>query len=220
MHKFSSNLSGSVRVNTLSNPIIVRQLLILQYFSRRYFSTRISCCCEGRCWYRLVLSVLWPREREREMCERWVSRLILKSVRQPFSERSESAGVFADQSTVYDPSAQRHPVIEESSIEEPVPVLVEPVNQTLVFEIVEGGSERGKRKLIDSCGYSYNVKRQRVSATDWQCTVRKMVRIFCFGHLNQSPENVTFGVCELAILWIMIIQVPLTILPQKRLQTF
>lgn len=116
------------------------------------------------------------------------------------SVSDQSAGVFADQSTVYDPSAQRHPVIEESSIEEPVPVPVEPVNQTLVFEIVEGGSERGKRKLIDSCGYSYNVKRQRVSATDWQCTVRKMVRIFCFGHLNQSPENVTFGVCELVIL--------------------
>jgi len=43
---------------------------------------------------------------------------------------------------------------------------------------VEGASERGKRKLIDSWGYSYNVKRQHVKATDWQCTVRPMVRNF------------------------------------------
>jgi len=60
---------------------------------------------------------------------------------------SESAN-YADQSTVYDPPAQ--PVIEDSSIEGPVPVPVEPVNQLLAFETVEGGSERGKRKLIDS----------------------------------------------------------------------
>ena len=113
----------------------------------------------------------------------------------------QSAGLLADQSTDYDPPSQRQPVNEESSIEGPVPVLVEPVNQTLAFEIVERGSERGKRKLIDSWGYSYNVKRQRVSATDWQCTVRQKVRIFLFGHLNQRySESATFGVCELAIL--------------------
>ena len=106
---------------------------------------------------------------------------------------SESAN-YADQSTVYDPPAQ--PVIEDSSIEGPVPVPVEPVNQLLAFETVEGGSERGKRKLIDSWWYSYDVKRQHVSATDWQCTVRPMVRNCLFGHLNQSPESVTFGVCK------------------------
>ena len=40
------------------------------------------------------------------------------------------------------------------------------------FEIVEGGTIRGKQKLIDSFGYTYNVKRRRGKATDWQCTVR------------------------------------------------
>ena len=65
----------------------------------------------------------------------------------------------ADLSTVYDSPVQRQPVIEESSIEGHVPVLVEPANKPLAFEIVEGGSERGKRKIIDSWGYSYNVKR-------------------------------------------------------------
>lgn len=40
------------------------------------------------------------------------------------------------------------------------------------FEVVEGGTIRGKRKFIDSCGYTYNVKRRRGDMTDWQCTVR------------------------------------------------
>ena len=96
----------------------------------------------------------------------------------PTPAGGESASLFsADQSTVYDPPAQPvEPAIEESSIDGPLPVSVESVHQPLTFEIVEGDSERGKRKLIDSCGYSYNVKRQCVNATDWQCTVRPMVR--------------------------------------------
>ena len=40
------------------------------------------------------------------------------------------------------------------------------------FEIVEGGTVRGRRKLIDSFGYTYNVKRRRGNGTDWQCTAR------------------------------------------------
>ena len=87
---------------------------------------------------------------------------------------SSSATDSFEQSTVYDLLAQ--PSIEEATIEEPMPHPVEPVNQPLTFHIVEGASERGKRKLLDSWGYSYNVKRQHVNATDWQCTVRPMVR--------------------------------------------
>ncbi|XP_078385044.1 uncharacterized protein LOC144667497 [Oculina patagonica] len=40
------------------------------------------------------------------------------------------------------------------------------------FQIVEGGTERGKRKLIDSFGYTYNVKRHQGNTTTWQCTIR------------------------------------------------
>ena len=76
-----------------------------------------------------------------------------QSANPPVSE--QSASLFADQSTVYDPPAQWQPVIEESSIEGPVSVLVEPVNKPLAFEIVEGGIEGGKRKLIDSWRYTY-----------------------------------------------------------------
>ena len=87
---------------------------------------------------------------------------------------SLSTDFSGDESTVYDPPAQ--PSIGESTIEDPTPNPVEPVDQPVTFHIVEGASERGKQKLMDSWGYSYNVKRQRVNATDWQCTVRPMVR--------------------------------------------
>ena len=40
------------------------------------------------------------------------------------------------------------------------------------FQIVERGTKRGKRKLIDSFGYTYNVKRRRSNTTNWQCTIR------------------------------------------------
>ena len=78
-------------------------------------------------------------------------------------------------STVYEPPIQ--PTIDESTIEGPTPHVVEQAEQTLTFQIMDGASERGKRKLIDSCGFSYNVKRQRLDATDWQCTVRPTVRL-------------------------------------------
>ena len=80
-------------------------------------------------------------------------------------------------STVYEPPIQ--PTIDESTIEGPTPHSVKQADQTLSFQIMEGASERGKRKLINSCGFSYNVKRQRLDATDWKCTVRPTVRFFC-----------------------------------------
>ena len=77
------------------------------------------------------------------------------------------------ETSVSDPPVE--PTIDESAIEGPTPQPVVTENQPLTFKIVEGASERGKRKLIDSWGFSYNVKRQRLTATDWQCTVRPQV---------------------------------------------
>ena len=75
-----------------------------------------------------------------------------------------------EESTFHSPKLS---AIEESSIYESVPCPeAEPSNTALTFSIVEGATNRGKRKLIDS----YDVKRQRVKATDWQCTVRPLVR--------------------------------------------
>ena len=37
---------------------------------------------------------------------------------------------------------------------------------------MEEATKCGKLKLVDSNGYSYNVKRTRGGTTDWQCTIR------------------------------------------------
>ena len=92
-------------------------------------------------------------------------------------DTSSESAVGIEGSTVHEPPIQ--PTIDESTIEGPTPQAVEEVDQPLTFQIMEGASERGKRKLIDSNGFSYNVKRQRLEATDWQCTVRPTVRCFC-----------------------------------------
>lgn len=65
--------------------------------------------------------------------------------------------------------------IVESSIEEPVLgdiTLENPNNHHVTFQLVEEGSKRRKTKLVDSLGYSYNVRSKRSYATYWQCVVR------------------------------------------------
>ena len=41
----------------------------------------------------------------------------------------------------------------------------------ITYQLVEAGTQRVKTKLVDSDGYSYNVKLRRANATYWQCTV-------------------------------------------------
>lgn len=44
--------------------------------------------------------------------------------------------------------------------------------ETVTYQILEQGTRRARAKLIDSNGYTYNVKSQSPKATYWQCTVR------------------------------------------------
>jgi len=67
----------------------------------------------------------------------------------------------------------------EPSIAEPPPLVENARQDPVIYEIEP--TNKGKRKLIDSNGYSYNVKRQRPNATDWQCIVRPKVNgLLCF----------------------------------------
>ena len=86
-----------------------------------------------------------------------------RTVPEPLSELLEELY------TVYDPPA----VNEEPSLADPPPRAVNAYQAPVTYEIES--SNKGKRKLIDSNGYSYNVKRQRQNATDWQCIVRPKV---------------------------------------------
>ena len=45
----------------------------------------------------------------------------------------------------------------------------------VTYKIVEQGSKRGKVKLIDSNGYTYNIKSRGVNIVYWQCSVRPKV---------------------------------------------
>ena len=42
---------------------------------------------------------------------------------------------------------------------------------TVTYEIVEVRDEKAKQKLIDSLGYSYNIKERGKASTYWQCTM-------------------------------------------------
>ena len=79
-------------------------------------------------------------------------------------------------STVYEPPTQ--PTIDESTIEGPTTHSVEQADQTLTFQIMEGVSESGKRKLIDSCGFRYNVKRQSFNRLAMHCSSNGKIFFF------------------------------------------
>ncbi|PFX12765.1 hypothetical protein AWC38_SpisGene23227 [Stylophora pistillata] len=55
---------------------------------------------------------------------------------------------------------------------EPLATDSRPATFQIEFEIVEDSTKRGRNKLVDSRGYTYNVKRRRGGHIDWQCTVR------------------------------------------------
>ncbi|KAJ7384023.1 hypothetical protein OS493_024035 [Desmophyllum pertusum] len=101
----------------------------------------------------------------------------------------------ADESSLVDQAAASSPIADvsvlsadESSLLDPAPGPVEPEPFRLGFTIVEDSTLRRKRKLIDNAGYTYNVKRQRPNATDWQCTVRPKVNP-CRATLAQRPDG-------------------------------
>ena len=82
-------------------------------------------------------------------------------------------------------------VIEEETLTEPDPV----VHQrpfSLTYEVVPSGTKRGKNKLVDSLGYTYNLKRQSQYIVDWQCTVRSK-NLRCRATVKQRGSHFTAG---------------------------
>lgn len=63
-------------------------------------------------------------------------------------------------------------VLEEESLAEPTIFSVDPVPEQLTYRIKDDGTIHRKKKLIDSRGFTYNVKERRKETTFWQCTVR------------------------------------------------
>lgn len=63
-------------------------------------------------------------------------------------------------------------VLEEESLAEPTIHSVDPVPEQLTYRIIDDGTIHRKKKLIDSRGFTYNVKERGKETTYWQCTVR------------------------------------------------
>lgn len=84
-----------------------------------------------------------------------------------------------------DESSLTEAVIEEQPIDDQLP--------PVTFEIVEGASKRGQKKLFDSRGYSYCVKRRRNQVTDWHCSLRGKAN-HCPASVIQRPEGFSIGI--------------------------
>lgn len=45
--------------------------------------------------------------------------------------------------------------------------------EEISYRLIDGGTQRAKRMLIDSKGFTYTVKRQKGANTKWRCSLRK-----------------------------------------------
>ena len=53
------------------------------------------------------------------------------------------------------------PALDESSLMEPEAAEADQTSFDIEFQIIEDSTKRGRNKLVDSCGFTYNVKRLR-----------------------------------------------------------
>ena len=98
----------------------------------------------------------------------------------------------ADDDAMQDVSYQIPAVVQESSLNDPTPH-IEPGQVRLTYTLVPGGTKRGKAKLVDSLGYTYNIFRKTSEySQDWQCTVRSK-KLRCRATVKQRGDHYTAG---------------------------
>ena len=88
-----------------------------------------------------------------------------------FSPTFQHTSYFAVTTPV--PPAPLPTVLEEDSMDDPTPMDIDPQPApSVTYEMVEEGSKRRCKKLIDSIGYSYTFKEKTKTTNYWQCSVR------------------------------------------------
>ncbi|KAJ7387684.1 hypothetical protein OS493_001024 [Desmophyllum pertusum] len=96
---------------------------------------------------------------------------------QPSSSSIADVDYFEQSSLQRDPAPPSYIAdvdnFEEPSLQDPDPALELSSSLKLTYEIVRQSTKRGRPKLIDSQGYTYNIQRLRGVVTDWQCSVRR-----------------------------------------------
>ena len=90
------------------------------------------------------------------------------------------------------------PPLEASLLEGPLPDEIPP-EEPLRFEVVQGGSERGRDIVVDNRGHSYVKKKSSPSFTYWRCSV-KSAKVYCSATVSQRETGFTPGrhnhICE------------------------
>ena len=82
---------------------------------------------------------------------------------------------------------------QESSVMDDAPMAAEPSDAPTFYEVLDSATNRGKKRLVDSDGYSYSVKRANGNTTWWNCSVRNKT-INCKATVRQERELFTAGV--------------------------
>ena len=72
------------------------------------------------------------------------------------------------------------------------PINLHRSNEVITYEKVESCSQRGEKKLIDSLGYSYTVKRKTNVAVHWRCVVRNK-KINCKATIKEKDTEYERG---------------------------
>ncbi|XP_052804648.1 uncharacterized protein LOC128234441 [Mya arenaria] len=82
-----------------------------------------------------------------------------------------------------------HHPLDESLPERPLDKKV-PTDLPATFEVIEGGSKRGGRKLVSSAGYTYTARRNKGSRTYWTCSIRSK-KMTCPASVKQFGDMFT-----------------------------
>ena len=69
-------------------------------------------------------------------------------------------------------SFQRPRVFEESAIDDPDPSDSIIEDRPVTYEIVKGGTAKGKDMLVESIGFAYTQKIARANSVTWWCSKR------------------------------------------------
>ena len=93
----------------------------------------------------------------------------------------------------FDITRQSFTVPEESaelSIEDDPIEQVTTLEAEETFTVVDSGTQRSKRKLVSSHGYTFTLKRQNTNSTEWRCSVRNK-RVTCPVVVVQRGDSYT-----------------------------
>ena len=94
------------------------------------------------------------------------------------------------------PSFDVPPQLMESSIEDDAPRQCDDNNMqpmVVTYKVIEEGTQKGKKKLADSEGYTYMIKERRANGNKvWTCSVCNK-SVWCKARVMEKPDGFSRG---------------------------